>query len=168
MTTEEFKPAYFVPLSTDELATVGLFIVVWNQTESLLKITVATLLRLDAFTMEAIMGGHLLKPKIDVFLASCKLHVNDPLLIQEAEAASKKLLGLVETRNQVAHAHWTENLDLSKLEGRKTITSKPITTDDLHQKLNNLCSLSRTFADLNWRIMHHLNPAFTLPSPWAE
>ena len=157
-------PAYEIPLDDNELAIVGRFILVWNQAEQLLEMVVMQATGLDWSIIVPVMGSPTTKPKVDVVLAVAELHIRDPEIKRQVQAASKRLLGMADFRNEVAHSRWAYNLDKNHAESRKRMgAQKAITLQAIEQKLPELCQITRELADAFWHLLGQ-----PPPSPWRE
>lgn len=166
---EARTPAYNVPLSLEEHALVGGFVIVWNQCEQLVEIAVFTMLNVSLETTEFLMSSPNVPPKADAFLAIARDKLDDAVLLKDAKKCADKLKELSNFRNSVAHGRWAFNVDNDSAESRKKLISgEAVSISKIDQKYEDICSLSKRLADLNWRIIQHLHPKAPArgPSPW--
>jgi hypothetical protein len=163
--------AFETGVGDNEMHQIGMFIVVWNQLEMLLDLSVSAALNTDYTTASKIMKSTSVPNRVDIFMGIVSAAINDLEIQKDAINCANKMKGLSEFRNDVAHGRWAFNYNdpnLTRVEASRSITrSAPITPQKLTNQLRYAAKLSNQLADIYWRISHLRDPAtHPLPSPW--
>jgi hypothetical protein len=151
---------------------IGMFIVVWNQLEMLLDLSVSQALQTDDATAAQIMKSTSVPQRADIFAGIVRSLVSDQDIQKDALDCANKMKGLSDFRNDVAHGRWAFNLGSAQptIEASRSLTrTAPITPTKLTSQLRNVAKLSNKLADVWWRVAHlHEPQKYVLPSPWHD
>lgn len=149
------RPALDAQMKAADYASIGKFIVAWNQAEALVDAIVLWTLGVGNTTTEAIMGSSVVAHRADIFVAVVQDRISDDALVESAVKCAKKMKGLSDFRNAVAHGRWAFHIDLrAPSSRRKSSTGEDVTISKIKTRYAEVCVLTHQLADLARRLPH--------------
>ncbi len=159
------NPPLIIPLDDVQLQLIGKCVVVWNEIEAFMLIAVMGALQSSLDEAQRIMGGYNIAPKADIFESVINHRVPGDALHGVASDCAKRVKGLSNFRNDIAHGFWTIEAEsgvqiASKQMGMKSTLS----ANELPQKYRELCKLSWYIFAVCLCVMRHFNPEMVINS----
>ncbi|MBI4184617.1 MAG: hypothetical protein HY521_11540 [Proteobacteria bacterium] len=161
-------PAYNIPLSQDEIALIGAYILVWNLIESEMESVVMTALGINLLVVDAIMASPHVPTKADIMQSAVGTKIADKAIQADAKKCADAIKKHSNFRNEVVHGRWLTHWPSKEAVSTKRAASKKLVRiKEIEKDFGKLCRLSNRLADLHWRMVCHRQPTkFSLPSPW--
>jgi hypothetical protein len=168
--TKQTLPSPRDILGPDGIHAIGLFIVTWNQMETLMTLDVSVLFRLSLPEAAAVMGGFSIEQKIATLAEALKRALLLPTLpeAKEWQDLPSKIRALNNTRTHVAHGQWLIAESGKATAAKNLMAAKWMGVEEVKSQQADLDKIVTTLSLIFWKLNEIASTHKSMTQPAAQ